>query len=214
MVKRNAILSTESENYPDLQPKDIFRIMAEGIGEDGTLCLDELPFDTDMTRCALHCRMDRDRFDPETLKKEFSELFDNLVMISMLTDCLPEDPCDYGKVMDRENLKVWDAYLRDFDIGDLDADAVLTKDFEEGEQLSEEEAAILDEYEARCRQDAEKRVGCGPQAYELVLRAKRVERLLELKAPLIIIRCERNMLAECFAIHRFAQSAERRPAEE
>ena len=74
----------------------------------------------------------------------------------------------------------WNAYLRDFESDDNDAVCA----------------------------EAEERVGQSPAAYDMIIRAQRLCRLMALKAPEIIIRGEANLFAQALVIHTYCREME------
>ena len=60
---------------------------------------------------------------------------------------------------------------------------------------------IYNAYRDAIHADANHRIGNGIAAYDVVIRAKRLCRLMSLKAPEIIINNEANLLAQAIAIH-------------
>lgn len=74
----------------------------------------------------------------------------------------------------------WNTYLRDFESDDPDA----------------------------IRAEAEERVGRGVAAYDVIIRARRLCRLMSLEAPEIIIRSEANLFAQTLVIHGYCKEME------
>ena len=70
-----------------------------------------------------------------------------------------------------------------------------------GTNITEKEKAIYNAYRDAIHADANHRIGNGIAAYDVVIRAKRLCRLMSLKAPEIIINNEANLLAQAIAIH-------------
>ena len=74
--------------------------------------------------------------------------------------------------------------------------------------VSESEEALLDEYLDAIHYEAAQRVGVSEVAYDVVVRAQRLCRLLSLGAPEIILRNEANLLAQAMAIHKYCVTME------
>ena len=74
----------------------------------------------------------------------------------------------------------WNMYLRDFESDDMDAICA----------------------------EAEERVGKRPAAYDVIMRARRLCRLMSLEAPEIIIRSEANLFAQALVIHEYCRELE------
>lgn len=67
--------------------------------------------------------------------------------------------------------------------------------------VSAEEQGLYNEYMECIIKDSEDRVGKGPGAYEMVIRAKRLCKLMSLIAPEIVIENEAKYLAKAMALH-------------
>ena len=61
---------------------------------------------------------------------------------------------------------------------------------------------------------AEKKVGEGVAAYQVLIRARRLCRLISLGAPEIILKAERDILTQAYFLHEFAESMEELPRTE
>ena len=64
-----------------------------------------------------------------------------------------------------------------------------------------------DEIDAICA-EAEARIGKSPAAYDVIIRARRLCRLMSLEAPEIIIRGEANLFAQALVIHSYCEELE------
>lgn len=74
--------------------------------------------------------------------------------------------------------------------------------------VSESEEALLDEYLDAIHYEAAQRVGVSEVAYDVVIRAKRLCRLLSLGAPAIILRNEASLLAQAMVIRNYCEEME------
>ena len=64
-----------------------------------------------------------------------------------------------------------------------------------------------DDTDAICA-EAEERVGQSPAAYDVIIRARRLCRLMALEAPEIIIRGEANLFAQALVVHGYCKELE------
>ena len=71
--------------------------------------------------------------------------------------------------------------------------------------IAEKEKTIYNAYRDAIYTDANQRIGNGIAAYDVVIRAKRLCRLMSLKAPEIIINNEANLLAQAMVIHAYCK---------
>ena len=74
--------------------------------------------------------------------------------------------------------------------------------------VSEYEQSLYERYRDAIHADAENRVGNNVAAYDMVIRAKRLYKLMTLKAPKIIINNEANLFAQALVIHIYCKEME------
>lgn len=148
------------------------------------------------------------------LTAEFEALYAGLEHIAGVYDQLAGDEENVREILGSPELfDIWHTYIRGWDLGGLDEKAVaaveksISLDGGEGE-LSEEEERLADQYHdayvEAITADSRRRVGKNICAYDMVLHAKRLCRLLSLEAPPIIIRHEAQMLIQYMALHAFS----------
>ena len=75
--------------------------------------------------------------------------------------------------------------------------------------VSDDEMQLLERYRKAIYEEAEKRVGKNICAYDLVIRAMRLCRLMSLKAPQTVVRNEARECAAAMVLHSFGVSRER-----
>ena len=85
-----------------------------------------------------------------------------------------------AEILPEAQKSFWNAYLRDFESDDNDAVCA----------------------------EAEERVSQSPAAYDVIIRARRLCRLMELKAPEIILRGEANLFTQALVIHLYCENLE------
>ena len=74
--------------------------------------------------------------------------------------------------------------------------------------VSEDEQSLYERYRDAIHADAENRVGNNVAAYDMVIRAKRLCKLMALKAPEIIINNEANLFAQALVVHIYCKEME------
>lgn len=148
------------------------------------------------------------------LTAEFEALYAGLERIAGVYDQLAGDEESVREILGSPELfDIWHAYIRGWDLSGLAEKAVaaveksISLDGGEG-KLSEEEEQLADQYHdayvEAITADSRRRVGENICAYDMVLHAKRLCRLLSLEAPPIIIRHEAQMLIQYMALHAFS----------
>ena len=190
------------------------------------------------TTAWLDCLMTWDDKDRNNVIAAYEELFAALRAIADVSDRLGDTREENEGILSGELLDVWDTYIRPFNLGDIDFDTVmdieermdaarLAADLaglfedvtsENGEEIfwsgeeesgvTSEEEALYDQYVAAVRSDAERRLDRALAAYDVIIRAKRVRKLMSLHAPDIILNSEAKLLAQALAVNAFAESAE------
>ena len=97
---------------------------------------------------------------------------------------------------------LWDVYIRPFETEAFDDDRVseIQEKLEEEESLTAEEDDFYDRYCDAIYADCAKRLSGSVCAYETVIRAKRLTRLMILNAPQIVLDHEASMLAAAMAL--------------
>lgn len=148
------------------------------------------------------------------LTAEFEALYAGLERIAGVYDQLAGDEESVREILGSPELfDIWHAYIRGWDLSGLDEKAVaaveksISLDGGEGE-LSEEEEQLAAQYHSAyfdaITADCRRRVGGNICAYNMVIHAKRLCRLLALGAPQIIIRHDARMLIQYMALHAFS----------
>ena len=186
------------------------------------------------TTAWLDCVMTWDDEGRKNVIAAFEELFAALKAIAGVFDRLGDTREDNEGVLSGELLDVWDTYIRPFDLGDIDYDTVMDieermdaarlaglfedvaseneedilRQGEEESGVTAEEEALYDQYVDAILADAERRLDRALAAYDVIIRAKRVCRLMSLEAPDIILNNEAKLLAQALAINAYAESAE------
>ena len=186
----------------------------------------------------LDCVMTWDDEDRNNVIAAYERLFAALRAIADVSDRLNDTREENKDILSGELLDIWDTYIRPFDLGDIDYDTVMDIEermesarlaadlaglfedvasengegiFWQGEEesgVTKEEAALYDQYVAAVHADAERRLDRALVAYDVIIRAKRVHKLMSLHAPDIILNSEAKLLAQALAVNAFAESAE------
>ena len=192
----------------------------------------------DETTDWLDCVMTWDNEDRNNITAAYERLFAALRAIADVSDRLGDTREENKDILSGELLDIWDTYIRPFDLGDIDYDTVMDIEermdaaklaadladlfedvasengediFWSGEEetsVTAEEEALYDQYMAAVHADAERRLDRALAAYDVIIRAKRVRKLMSLNAPDIILNNEAKLLAQALAVNAFAESAE------
>ena len=166
--------------------------------ESGILYIPAWPRDTepDDKKHFYKCQMNWNEADLAEAVQRYESLYGALEKISQVQpdscpDALPED------------LKpIWQTYVRDFEAGKIDMEEI----FDAAASAEEQER-----YKAYCQAvqaESEDRVGQNIAAYDLVIRAKRVCKLMSVKAPAAVIDHEAGLLAQAMVVHNYGISME------
>ena len=185
----------------------------------------------------LACRMVWDDEMRRNVTSAYEELFRALRAIAAVSGRLGDTREENEGVLSAGLLNVWDVFIRDFETGGVDpktamdiADRMASADFaDDPEDLfmelasgndeeilrdGEEDTAVTEEEELYSRyfaavyEDAESRLNNKIAAYDVIIRAKRVCKLMSLHAPDIMLNNETKLLAQAMAINACAESVE------
>ncbi len=232
-------LYTPADNARLFTPAETIREMFTHTDEAGVLYVPQWIGTAvyDDAQNIYRCVMDWNEADAERVIERTEELTAALARIAEALD--PERFEEGAQALPEDLREVWNTYLRDFEIGDLDHDKAMeiadrmetvndmrsiAARIEAGEAIPDEEMeyyqeckdavvsdaeeALFDEYCALVREDAEQRVGRNAAAFDVVIRAMRLFRLLSIGAPQLICGNESSMLAQAMALHACCRSLE------
>lgn len=198
-----------------LSPSAYARFLFDQTDAEGVLCLPKNYGEEDE-------EFDRyDQFlmswDEDALSRltaEFEALYADLERIAGVYDQLAGDEENAREILGSDELfDVWRTYIRDWDFGGLDENAVAAVEKSislelGGEELSEEEEQLAAQYHSAyfdaITADSKRRVGENICAYDMIFYAKRLCRLQALGAPQIIIRNDARTLIRYMALHMFS----------
>lgn len=201
------------ETYEALTPTECADLMLERTGADGTLRLPAWPYDDheDAGNGVLDLKMDWNKEDLEDLKTEYEELLDALESIAPVWNRLGSTEKYNRKLLSARDFEVWNTYIRDFEIDGIDADEVseLLENKASGVRLFEEEEELCERYAEAIYADSESRLDSPLAAYDVIIRAKRLCRLMSLEAPDCVINNEAKLLVQAMAVNRFGLSMEK-----
>ena len=172
-------LDFDPNDPPVLTPVETIVSMFEHTDTDGILCIPAWPYDDDEEQGMLYqCRMNWNKADLENVLRQYESCYDTMKKIAEKYDSFRADPD--AEALPEEETRFWNTYLRDFESDDTDAICA----------------------------EAEERVGKGPAACDVIIRAKRLCRLMALDAPEIIIQGEANLFAQSLVIHGYCKEME------
>ena len=166
---------------PALTPAECIVGMFEHTDTNGLLYIPAWPSydpDADDKTGFFKCRMNWNEADRDAVLRLFESCHDTMKKIAEKYDSFRADPD--AEALPEAEKRFWNTYLRDFESDDTDA--ICT--------------------------EAEARLGKSPAAYDVILRARRLCRLMSLEAPEIIIRSEANLFAQALVIHGYCREME------
>lgn len=175
-------LYTKSDEAPGLTPAESIISMFEHTDENGVLYIPEWPLPLDDAsedkEFFYKCKMHWNAADLQNVLKRCESDYHTLKLLSEKYDSV-RSAAD-AEALPEAQKTVWNTYIRDFETDDMDA--------------------ILAE--------AEGRVGSGVAAYDVILRANRLCRLMSLGAPRVIIQGEASLFAQAMVIHSYCEEME------
>lgn len=200
------------ETYEALTPTECADLMFERTGADGTLVIPAWPYDDPgNSEGYITLKMDWNKEDLEDLKTDYEELRAALESIASVWDKLGATEEYNRKLLSARDFEVWNTYIRDFEIDGIDADEVseLLENKASGVRLFEEEEELCERYAEAIYADFESRLDSPLAAYDVIIRAKRLCRLMSLEAPECVINNEAKLLVQAMAVNRFGLSMEK-----
>ena len=174
-------LNFDPNDPPVLTPVETIVSMYEHTDTNGLLYIPAWPSydpDADDKTGFFKCRMNWNEADRDAVLRLYESCYDTMKSIALQCGSV-RDGVDAAALSERQK-PFWNTYLRDF--GSDDNDAICA--------------------------EAEARLGKSPAAYDVILRARRLCRLMTLEAPEIIIRSEANLFAQALVIHRYCKEME------
>ena len=154
--------------------------MFDHTDDNGILYTPELPRDDhhDNKERFYKCVMNWNFVDLDDALYYYEELYNDLKEIAKKWDVIHSSSAE--KVLPKKLLDIWNNYVRDFDTDDKDAICA----------------------------EAKRRVGNDLAAYDVVIHARRLCRLMSLETPAIIFRNEARLLAQAMVINIYCLSME------
>ena len=229
-------LYTNPNESLTLTPAESIISMFEHTDDNGTLYIPEWPYDNnyDEKERFYKCTMNWNEVDLDDALWYYECDFNALKSIAEKRESISSDAA--VDTLSADLQKVWNTYIRDFEISDIDMDLIMDisdrmetiaminstaekissgidvskeemsfyNDYKDT-AVSEEEEALYNIYREAIHADAERRVGKNVAAYDVVIRAKRLCRLLALGAPKIIVDNEANLFAQAMVIHTYCK---------
>lgn len=171
----------DPDDAPVLAPAECIVSMFEHTDTNGLLYIPEWPScdpDADEKTGFFKCRMNWNEADRDAALRLFESCYETMKKIAEKYDSFRAD--SGAEALPEEEKRFWNIYLRDFASDDIDAVCA----------------------------EAEERVGQSPAAYDVIIRARRLCRLLALHAPEIIIQGEANLFAQALVIHGYCKEIE------
>ena len=151
----------------------------------------------------------------QSLHHKFNDLVGSLDRIALVYEKLGRTVEENAKVLSTTDNMVWNTYIN-FRVDDpmLEQCQTIFDKIEMREPIEDEERRKINAYKDSVRKDAELRlkdISSGSiAAYDVIIRAKRVCRLLSLGAPSFVVEEEKKLLAQAMVINAFAKAEKRR----
>lgn len=201
-------LYTTSDQVLTISPAEAIREMWEHTDGDGTLYIPEWYHDIGYEGKIYRCSMDWTKNDVDRIISEYETLYAAICQLAGKGEPLGAGSDTPDLPADLQN--VYDTYLRDFDTDGFDMGLILAIEDKlmAGDEVTEEERALYERYRNAIHAEAASRVGGNLAAYDTVIRAKRLHKLLLLHAPVIVSQNEALLLAEAMVIHAFCKEME------
>ena len=231
-------LYTPSDEYPTFFGSEAIINMFEHTDKSGILFIPEWPYDSNYDEEAFYkCKMNWSKADAEKAVADYNTLYDAIKAVSEKLGELqsdsnvnylsPElqsvwntyirdfetDSIDLDLITDisdrLETIALIDSISHKVNKGEkLSAeDSSYYSEYKET-SVSESEKALYNEYRDAIQNDAKRRLGDSVAAYDVIIRAKRLCKLLSLNAPAIIVKNEASLLAQAMVIHNYCVSME------
>ena len=231
-------LYTLSDKYPTFSGPGSILNMFEHTDENGVLFIPEWPYDSYYDEEAFcKCKMNWSKADAEKAVVDFNTLYDAIKAVSEkleglqsasdVNDLSPElqsvwntyirdfeaDSFDLDLIVDisdrLDTIALIGSISRRINKGeDLSAEDFSYYNENKDTSVSESETTLYNEYKDAIRKDAEQRLGNGLAAYDVIIRAKRLCKLLSLEAPTITVNKEASLLAQAMVIHDYCEKME------
>lgn len=171
-------LNSDPNDPPVLTPVETIVSMFEHTDADGILCIPAWPYDDDAEQGMLY--QCRMNWNEED-RDAALRLFESCY--ETMREIAPKFDSirsSGAEILPEAQKSFWNAYLRNFESDDNDAVCA----------------------------EAEERVGQSPAAYDVIIRARRLCRLMALEAPEIIVQNEANLFAQALVIHTYCREME------
>lgn len=171
-------LNFDPNDPPVLTPVETIVSMFEHTDTDGILCIPSWPYDDDAEQGMLY--QCRMNWNKADLENVLRQYENCCDTMREIAPKFDSIRSSGTEVLPEAQKAFWNTYLRDFASEDIDAICA----------------------------EAEERVGKGPAACDVIIRAQRLCRLMSLEAPEIIIRGEANLFAQALVVHGYCKELE------
>ncbi len=171
-------LNFDPNDPPVLTPVETIVSMFEHTDADGILCIPAWPYDDDAEQGMLY--QCRMNWNEADRDAALRHFESCYETTREIAPKFDSIRASGAEALPEAQKAFWNTYLRDFESDDNDAVCA----------------------------EADERVGQSPAAYDVIIRARRLCRLMALEAPEIIIRGEANLFAQALVIHRYCKELE------
>ncbi len=220
----------------DMTPEEYLQYLFDNTAENGIVLMPSFSTGTEEPSFSLRCHMDWNYARQEKLLAEFTSFRNTLEALAKLID--KKDICRQPENLTKAQQEVWQTYLSPFEavanydkivnIGlhlDLSEQIrELAQRLADGEPLSvvemeylrlnmdvtvsEEEKRLHSKYWEGVTRQCKARLGENDFSRTLIMRARRYWRLLQIKAPKVVVENEGRALAQAFAQYHCCRSVE------
>ena len=171
-------LNFDPNDPPVLTPAETIVSMFDHTDADGILCIPAWPYDDDAEQGMLY--QCRMNWNEEDRDAVLRQYESCFETMRKIAPKFDSIRSSGAEALSEAQRAFWNTYLGDFASDDIDAICA----------------------------EAEERVGKGPAACDVIIRAQRLCRLMSLEAPEIILRGEANLFAQALVIHAYCKDIE------
>ena len=199
-------MGTYSFNYRQPDYSEYVNKLFENT-KDGVLTISGWYFDDeDKTDAFYRCHLNWNEVGRDKLIADFKHFYSQLEEIAK-AGCRHTDDSEQVRGLLRSDLfDIWNTYIRKFEAdSDPKYDYMTKKDIED---YNEEEKILMEEYFAANHVEAKKRLCDNEYACDLIWRARRVTRLIQINAPAFIVSNEAKTMLEVMLLYRFCVEKE------
>lgn len=211
------VYDATSDDYGRMSPARLLSLMFEKTDNDGNMYINKWPYDNDSlaehTERAYKCHMNWTRRDFNIYAANFEALYKSIAEFAKEGAIKADADFSYANQEPRNKkyLKTWSTYIKplsvaqDFRVELLPGTSLEPTNPKESFYDGANAKVMLLESGNRLKKSF--------KAYEVIMHARRLFRLIEISAPDCIVDHEARMLAETLAVNMFCDSLEVEPVQ-